>query len=160
MCRLNIQKEVLIISVPTYRRSLSGTEYVWQVRQLAVRVGEIVANRSKKYKGIYSDKIISLSINAVSEVILANEIYVKTQSDYENRRAHLLKAKGCLWSMLTISDIFLEQVKKSPPDSKESKAKRDEKISKQQLELGSAVDECVKLINGVIKSDIKRYSNL
>lgn len=157
---INSYKEVFNISVPTYRRSLSSTEYIWKTRQLAVRVGEIIANKPKKYKGIYSDKIVSLSITAVSEVILANEIYVKTQSDYETRRTHLLKAKGCLWSMLTIADIFLEQVKKSPVDSKESKTKRDEKISKQQIELGAVVDECVNLINGVIKSDTKRYKDL
>lgn len=146
------------MSVPTYRRTLSATEYVWNIRQLAVRVGEIVNNKPKKYKNTYADKIIALSLDALSEVVMANDIYVKTEKDYENRRSHLLKADGLLDSLVIISDIFLEQIKKSPVDpSVENKSKRNSKIEKQQIELGDKVDICKKLIKGVVKSDAERY---
>lgn len=147
------------MSVPLYRRRLSRTEYIWRVRQLTIRVGEIIANKPKKYKGIYSDKIVYLSLNALSEVVFANEIYIETSFDYENRRSHLLNARGDLWALLTISDIFLEQIKKSPI-AKDLQEKRDSKIVKQQFELGREVRECVALINGVMESDKKRYRNL
>ena len=140
------------MSVPTYRRKLSSTEYIWQGYKLAVRIGEIIANKPKKYKGTYSDRMVSLSLDALSAVTQANEIFVKTGLDFEVRRTHLLKARGDLWSLLTISDIFLEQCKKSPD------AKVD-KLTKNQMEIGEAVDNAVRLVNGVIESDNKRYKN-
>ena len=141
------------MSVPDYRKKLSSTEYTWQVYKLAVRIGEIIANKPKKYKGTYSDKMISLSLDALSAVTQANEIYVKTGLDYEVRRTHLLKARGDLWSLLTISDIFLEHCKKTPKADKE-------KLTKNQNEIGEAVDKATKLINGVIESDSRRYKSI
>lgn len=141
------------MSVPKYRQNLSSTEYTWRVYKLAVRIGEIIANKPKKYKGTYSDKMIRLSLDALSAVTQANEIFVKTRLDYEVRRSHLLKARGDLWSLLTISDIFLEQCKKSPNADKE-------KLTRDQDEIGDAIDEATKLVNGVIESDNRRYKSI
>ena len=141
------------MSVPKYRQNLSSTEYTWRVYKLAVRIGEIIANKPKKYKGTYSDKMVSLSLDALSAVTQANEIFVKTRLDYEVRRSHLLRARGDLWSLLTISDIFLEQCKNSPNADKE-------KLTRDQDEIGDAIDEATKLVNGVIESDNRRYKSI
>lgn len=145
------------MSVPTYERTTSKAEYVWQARQLAVFIGMLVANKSKKYKSNYSDKIITLSLDILTCVITANETYVKSKSDYEFRRNNLLQAKGFLVSLGTITDIFLEQIKKSPEVTTEKFQERNAKIHNQQIQVGDKINQCVNLITGVLKSDEERF---
>lgn len=81
----------------------------------------------------------------------ANEIYVKTKADYEQRRMHLMEAKGLIVSVCTLSDIFLELCKRSPDCKKE-------KILKEQETIGRFCYSITNLISGVMKSDAKRYA--
>lgn len=148
------------MSVPIYERTTSKAEYVWQARQLAVRVGEMVNNKSKKYKNNYSDKIITLSLDIITSVTTANETYVKFQSDYEIRRKNLIEAKGKLISLSTIIDIFLEQIKKSPEVTPDKFRERNAKLGKQQIEIGGMINKCVDLVTGVLKSDEERFSKI
>lgn len=139
------------MSVPTWKRSQSQTEYLWQIYRFTIRISEITANKPKKYKTSYTDKIISLTCDAFVHARTANEIYVKTKADYELRRMHLLEAKGLILSVCTLADIFLEICKKSP-DCKY------EKIVKEQETVGEFCSTITNLISGVIKSDAKRYA--
>ena len=139
------------MSVPTWKRSESQTEYLWQMYQFTIRISEICANKPKKYKGSYADKIISLTCDAFVHARTANEIYVKTREDYHLRRKHLMEAKGLIVSICTLSDIFLELCKRSP------NCKRD-KIIKEKETIGRFCYLITNLISGVMKSDAKRYA--
>lgn len=139
------------MSVPTWKRSESQTEYIWQMYQFTIRISEICANKPKKYKGSYTDKIINLTCDAFVHARTANEIYVKTKADYDLRKAHLMEAKGLIVSICTLSDIFLELCKKSPD------CRRD-KIIKEQETIGRFCYSITNLISGVMKSDAKRYA--
>jgi len=141
------------MSVPTWKRSESQTEYLWQIYQFTIRISEICANKPKKYKGSYTDKIISLTCDAFVHARTANEIYVKTKADAEQRRMHLIEAKGLILSVCTLSDIFLELCKRSPDCKKE-------KILKEQETVGKFCYTITNLISGVLKSDAKRYAAL
>lgn len=102
------------MSVPTWKREQAATEYLYQMYLFTIRISEICANKPKKYKTSYTDKIISLTCDAFTHARTANEIYVKTKADYEQRRMHLLEAKGIILSVCTLSDIFLEICKSHP----------------------------------------------
>ena len=144
------------MAVPLYRQKLSKTKYIWEIRELSIRIGKILANTSKKHRNLYSDKMQSLVIDALNATLHANEIRVKTFKDFCDRRGFLLQAQGDLWSLEVLSDIFLEQIKSSPIDP-ERKSRRDEKIEKQQIEIGGRILECTSLIGGVLDSDLDRY---
>lgn len=139
------------MSVPTWKRDESPTEYLYQIYLFTIRISEICANKPKKYKTSYSDKIINLTCAAFTHARVANEIYVKTKTDYEQRRKHLLEAKGMILSVCTLSDIFLELCKRSPDC-------RKEKIVKEQETIGKFCYTITNLVSGVLKADAKRYA--
>lgn len=139
------------MSVPTWKRSESATEYLWQMYKFTQRIAEICANKPKKYKTSFSDKIISLTCDAFTAARKANSIYVSTKADYEQRRCLLQEAKGTIEAVCTLADIFLEICKKSPDC-------RKDKIMKEQQTVGEYCYNITNLISGVIKSDAKRYA--
>lgn len=138
------------MSVPTWRRSESATEYLWQIYQLNLEIAEIVSNKPKKYKSTHSDLLIKNALEALSNANMANDIFVKTDREFEIRRELLLKARGYIYNVALLGDIFLELCKKSPECDKR-------KCTKQQERIGNRCATCLKLINGVVKSDKKRY---
>ena len=138
------------MSVPTWRRSESATEYLWQIYQLNLEIAEIVSNKPKKYKSNHSDLLIKNALEALSNANMANDIFVKTDREFEIRKELLLKARGHIYNVALLGDIFLELCKKSPECDKR-------KCTKQQERIGSRCATCLKLINGVVKSDKKRY---
>ena len=138
------------MSVPTWRRSESATEYLWQIYQLNLEIAEIVSNKPKKYKSTHSDLLIKNALEALSNANMANDIFVKTDREFEIRKELLLKARGHIYNVALLGDIFLELCKKSPECDKR-------KCTKQQERIGSRCATCLKLINGVVKSDKKRY---
>lgn len=46
------------MSVPSWKRSASKSEYIRLLYDLNVRIGQIVANKPKKYRGSYGDMLI------------------------------------------------------------------------------------------------------
>ena len=138
------------MSVPTWRRSESATEYLWQIYQLNLEIAEIVSNKPKKYKSTHSDLLIKNALEALSNANMANDIFVKTEREFEIRKELLLKARGHSYNVALLGDIFLELCKKSPECDKR-------KCTKQLERIGSRCATCLKLINGVVKSDKKRY---
>lgn len=73
------------MSVPVWRRELSKADYMYQTYRLAIRIGEIVENGPKKYRGNYGDHLIKTSLSALEQAQVANSIFVsKTlpESDY------------------------------------------------------------------------------
>lgn len=62
------------MSVPVWKRKLSSAEYVYQIYQLNIRLGEILVNKPQKYKANYTDNIIQTSLSALKHVQIADSI--------------------------------------------------------------------------------------
>ena len=56
------------MSVPTWKRKLSEAEFVYQVYQLNIRLGEILENKPQKYKANYTDEIVKTALSALENV--------------------------------------------------------------------------------------------
>ena len=53
------------MSVQTWKRKLSNAEYIYQVYQLNIRLGEILVNKPQKYKTNYTDEIVKTALGAL-----------------------------------------------------------------------------------------------
>lgn len=153
------------VSVPVWKRKLSSAEYVYQIYQLNIRLGEILINKPQKYKANYADNIIQTSLSALKHVQIADSIYLSKYAkpeDYFLRRENLLLAKGEIQHIATACYIFLEIVRKHDYASEGviKMVDRYAKIYEQELEIGEKCEKCHNLIVGVLKSDnelFKKY---
>lgn len=137
------------MSVPTYKRSESKTEYLNLLYDLNIRIGEIVANGSNKYVHSYGDHLIRTGLEALQCGQIANRIFVSKnmrESDYELRRSSLYKAIGLLDNISTSADIYLDLSLKNSKISKKDILKRQETI-------GKLCYKTIEKIKGVIKYD-------
>lgn len=137
------------MSVPSWKRSVSKTEYIRLLYDLNIRIGEIVVNCPKKYRTSYGDALIKSALQALRYAQTANGIYMgasTTEADYLLRRKLLQQARGLAENISTVGYIFLEQVRKH--DQMEA-----EKIYRREEYLGSACGEIAKKISTVMKSD-------
>ena len=85
------------MSVPTYRRNESKTEYLNMLYELNVNLGKIIMNKPKKYRENYGDHIIKTALESLKYAQTANSIFTDkntSQTDIELRRNLLIKAKG------------------------------------------------------------------
>ena len=63
------------MSVPTWKRSTSKSQFLYELYQLNITVGEIMDNQSKKHKDNYSNHVIKTALYALQMAQTANEIY-------------------------------------------------------------------------------------
>lgn len=141
------------MSVPSWKRSVSKTEFIRLLFDLNIRIGEMVANSPKKYRGSYGDMLIKSALEALKYAQTANSIFVSssmTEADYNLRRGLLQQARGTVENISTAGYIFLEQIRKH--DSEES-----EKIYRREEYLGRTCGEISKKIAAVMKSDRMVY---
>lgn len=142
------------MSVPVWKRGESRTDFLYDAYQLSIRLVEITANKPKKYKGNLSDQIIKTSLEALKFLQTANSIYITKDSplcDFEMRRKYLLVGKAYIENLATIFYIFIETVRKHDSEN-------DDKLYKQEQEIGDLCNEAVKRIDGLIKSDKEIYN--
>lgn len=76
------------MSVQTWKRKLSSAEYVFQLYQLNIRLGEILINKPKKYKTNYADEIVRTALSALEDVQIADSIYFTKNSSEQESNAH------------------------------------------------------------------------
>ena len=152
------------MSVPTWKRKLSGAEYVYQLYQLNIRIGEILVNKPQKYKQNYTDKIIQTALEALEHVQIADSIFIGKYSkevDFLMRREQLLLAKGQVQHLATACFIYLEIVRKHDYASQGENEKTGRlyaKLYDQEMEIGERCERCHELIAAVIKSDNELYN--
>ena len=152
------------MTVPTWKRRLSGAEYVYQLYRLNIRLGEILVNKPQKYKANYTDQIIRTALEALEHAQTADSVYLSKSSrpdDYLLRRRELQLARGRVQHLATACYIFLEIVRKHDYAAQSDRAKEGRlsaKLYDQALEIGEACERCHALIAGVIKSDAELYN--
>ena len=152
------------MSVPTWKRKLSEAEFVYQLYQLNIRLGEILNNKPQKYKTNYTDKIIRTALEALEHAQVADSIYMgryTKERDFLIRREQLLLARGKVQHLATACYIFLEIVRRHDYASEGENEKAGRlyaKLYDQELEIGELCQRCHKLLGGVIKSDSEVFN--
>ena len=87
------------MSVPTYKRSASSAQFIYDLYTFNIRIGEICMNSPKKYRMNYADKIIQDSLDALKYARLANDIYINkstTERDFMRMKEYLKMAKSLI----------------------------------------------------------------
>lgn len=139
------------MSVPTWLRGISKAQYLMRLYQLNTRLGEIVYGHPKKYRQTYGDNIIKCGLSALNHAQVGNKIYMypgTSEAEYQDRRKHLEQARGYLDTLSTVAYIFLELTAKCD-------GVKQDKILKQEEEIGLACVEISNMIKGVLDSDRK-----
>ena len=139
------------MSVRAADRDESKVEYLEVARQISKRTAQMVANGPKKYQTTYGDHLMQLSLQMFTHTDIANSIYVSYQSDYEQRRNHLVEAKGLAFSIESTAKLYTDLVSDRGSVAKEKAYGR----------LADIARLCHKergLLKGVLDSDKKRYN--
>ena len=137
------------MSVPSWLRKTSKTEFLWRLYRLNIRLGEIVNNHPKKYRASYGDTLINNALLALTHAQVANSIFMHAdiaEDEYQTRRNFLRTAKGYTETVATIAYIYLELTAKAD-------GVKPEKILKQEEYIGAECGEISRMIKGVLDSD-------
>ena len=139
------------VTVKVEDRQESKVEYLDTARQISKRTAQMVANGPKKYLATYGDHLMRLSLKLFTHVDIANSIYVTSERDHEQRRSHLVEARGLCYSIESTAKLYTDLMTASHTASSEKAYGR----------LADIARLCHKergLIKGVMESDRKRYN--
>lgn len=137
------------MSVPSWERELSKTQYIYEAYKLCIDIGHIVASQPKKYRQNYGDMLIHDSLECLKFCKLANSVFMSdktSESERQRRRTYLFEARTLAGHISTEADVFFGLCL-------DVDGARREKIERQQLRIGTAVVNLTKLISGVLKHD-------
>lgn len=137
------------MSVPSWQRELSGTQYIYDTFDLCVDIGHIVAAAPKKYRENYGDRLITYSLDCLKYCRLANAIYMTkdtSKEDYLLRRHYLQTARTLSYHIATTMDVFLTLCMNVD-------GAKQEKIERTERRIGTKCATIRNLIGGVLKSD-------
>ena len=139
------------MSVPTWKRSASNTEYIRLLYDLSIMIAEMTANGPKKYRASFGDILIKNCLDALKYAQTANSIFMgKTtpQEDILLRRKLLQMSKGTVENISTVSYIYFEQQRKSGYLEAEKAYRKEERVAE-------ICNEIINKISAVMKSDKK-----
>ena len=142
-------------------RSLSKSEYVFEVYNLTKRLPKIMATKPKKYQQSHVSKIYLAADEALDAVLYADTIhmdkYAKEQ-DYLMRRKALQKARGKIRFVAVKSFAFLDMVRSTDYGADSDQLPEIGKLYDQMIEIGDRCLKAYNLIKGVIRSDTETYN--
>lgn len=118
-----------------------------------VRIGQIIANKPKKYRDNYGDRIIQMGLDALKFARAANTIFMDentTEEEFKKRRNYLRNVLICIDSLSSTADIFLEL-------NRNCDGARAEKIDKEERWFGTTCRDIHVLVRGVMDSDKKVF---
>ena len=127
------------MSVPTSERETSSIQYIETARKLAHEVLAYSTRVPKRYWQRLSNPLFNHATETYYHVQCANRIYAKSDSDYDNRRNHLLDALGNLDHVAALLDIAFD-VQNNPNENAFG-------------QLAGLIDRERKLIGGVMRHD-------
>ena len=142
------------MGVPSWERALSKTQFLYELHQLNVRLGQIVVSKPQKYRVTYGDKVLNMGLDAMRYAQAANLIFLNQNSseeDYKLRRKYLQNALANVDGLSTIADIFLSLNYHMDGCSPET-------LEKNRMYIGTQTKLCHDLIKGVLESDKKIFN--
>jgi len=139
------------MSVPTWKRSASNTEYIRLLYDLSIMIAEMTANGPKKYRASFGDILIKNCLDALKYAQTANSIFMGKTTPPEDillRRKLLQMSKGTVENISTVSYIYFEQQRKSGYLETEKAYRKEERVAE-------ICNEIINKISAVMKSDKK-----
>ncbi len=137
------------MSVPSWERDLSHTQFIYEAYQMCIDIGHIVMRAPNKYRPNYGDALIKDSLECLKYCRLANAIFMTKDTPEEERmrrRQYLLNARAIALHVSTVADVFFGLTRNVD-------GAKQEKLEKQQRRIGSYASSLNKLISGVLKHD-------
>lgn len=96
------------MSVPASKRYVSAMQYVETARRLARATLAYSARIPKRYQQRLANPLCTHATEAYYHVQCANRVYVKSDEDYQHRRAHLQDALGDVDHVAALLDIAFD----------------------------------------------------
>ena len=140
-------------NVPTWLRSLSSVEYIYQTFQLSKLVVRIVHNSAGKYKDTCGAIIIKDCERALYHGRVANRIKIVDAQTYHDRLYELNQMREEVDNVATWAFIWFENIRNN--DGIDSKTRT--KTFKWEEQVGDLSDNVIQLIDGVIRNDRKNF---
>lgn len=138
------------MSVPKWRRKLSRTQFLYDIFQLNIKVGQIVANAPvQKYAHSYGNALIVTAQQAMLHAQTGNDIFVVDDASYETRRTQFQLCIGCVNNIATVAYIYLETMRRHDG----VKPEKAEKMYDWEDEIGDKCDTIINYIQKVMKND-------
>lgn len=131
------------MSVNVEDRDESKVEYLETARQISKRTAQMVANGPHKYMGTYGDHLMRCSLQMFTHADIANSIYVTCQADFEQRRKHLLEARGMCFSIESTAKLYTDLVTAAGTVARDKAYGRLADIREKSCELGLSFNEKV-----------------
>ena len=146
------------MSVPTWRRDESKTEFLYQIYQLNIRIGQMTANLPKKYHWSYGNDLVNMALKALYSAQRINREYMNS---INYKESYILRTElcndiiTCMDHIGTVAFIYFEICKESP----EIKGEKKSRLDKWEEEIGTTTNKINGLIVGLKKSDKERYND-
>jgi hypothetical protein len=132
------------MAVPKSKRGISRMQYIESTKKLACAIFRYSNTLPKRYAFRMANPLVEHAFEALYEVKAANSTYVKDYDSYLARRAHLKIAQTHLDHVETLLDVLYDVVEK--------------KSEHQFVTFAQMLEECKKLISGVMKKDTDAYN--
>ena len=134
------------MSVPKHERGVSELEFLYNARHLQVHTIRKCANFPKKYRFSISNPL-ELSARMIhGEVKKGNSIYPRNQHEFQMRRDCFIRAYAELYDFASQLEIAKEVIETLDDDA--------------FMFWVSLVKQEIKLVKGVMESDLRRFKNL
>lgn len=144
------------MSVNTWERELSNTQYLYATYKLNERLSNVIKNTSKKYKSSYADFVIKAGLTTFETLFNANKIMINEytpDADFKERKRLLRLGISQLNITAATMNIFLKHVR-------EVDGVNQVKIDKLLEDISLDVSAIESMIYNVIKSDEKRQADI
>ncbi len=138
------------MSVPKWRRHISRTQFLYDIFQLNIKIGQIIDNAPvQKYAHSYGNALIVTAQQALLHAQTGNDIRVSSDITFATRQAQFQLAIGCVENIGTVAYIYLETMRRHQG----LKQEKYNKMYDWEDEIGNKCDEIISKLRKVMESD-------
>lgn len=135
------------MSVLVSNRRESGMEFLKNARDIEEVFIDLRINKPKRYT-FFFDKLLDIAIDLLSEVKAGNSIYPENKDEVGMRQQHYKEAIAHCQILVSQIEVIHHKLK-------------DDGLSIGQVQqLSEMIDNEIKLLKGVIRTDKKKYHSL
>lgn len=148
------------MSVLKNKRKECKAEYVNETYKAYVQTVEFVSKMSARYSRLIGSDIIHTAYEAMRCAESANSIFPGTESQMHMREEYLVNARAYLKSLDVALSVCYDILMKNPQGAFTTSSGKDvqardavRKLDNMAQSLGESIDNGIRMISGVIKSD-------